>query len=649
MYIIETSIIDRSFKGGIIMLRFDQRLIQIFLEARNQAIEMRNVDGISTIDLFTELVEDSESLVYSYLSEMNSEEEISAQLFELNEKFAKREDVEYSVPIEFTVSYFGSNEKGTIKTNITQQLYIYIEAANKLAESIEGDCIEAENLAMVIVQDPIKPIVKFLRMLHADIPELREELEFAYYYHFEEKQMDNSVPEEMAGYLSIFSGDDTILGRDKEIESAWNILLKKTKRNIIFVGDQGVGKTAIAKKMVAQIKNGTAPEEFKGFNIYALDVNAIVGGTKYRGEAEQRFAKLISFIKQRKNAILFIDEAHLILGAGGAEGTNTDLANALKPLLAGDESRVIAATTTKEYQQYFTKDPAIKRRFEKVIVEEPTIYEVYPMIKSKVKELSKFHNVKITHYMINFIALYAACFSTETKNPDRTLDLVDRSMVAAKRKKKGMVDKESVISNFKVNIELFNSISKKEKEAIAYHEAGHYIAFSFLPFLQKTVKPVVVSIYPAENYLGITVTEKRKNVFETRDKQAYIERIAALLAGGIAERMVNGKENDGISSDSEQATQIAKTLVTQTGFYNDFFYNLTSLETEKNIERQVEEIKKILAEAKEIATRVIQEYHKELETVVKVLMQKYVVSDEDLKKAMQEVTKSGKNKELVLT
>lgn len=632
------------------MLRFDQRLIQIFLEARNQAIERRKVDGISTIDLFTELVEDSESLLYSYLSQMNPEEEIAAQLLELNEKFAEREDVDYSIPMEFAISYFGSNEKESIKTNITPQLYIYIEAAYELAKSMQADFIGAEDVVTAIMQDPIKPIVKFLRMLHADIPVLRKELEFAYYYEVEEEeQITSNIPEKMAGYLSVFSGDDTILGRDKEIESAWNILLKKTKRNIVLVGDPGVGKTAIAKKMVAQIKNGTAPEEFKDFCIYALDVNAIIGGTKYRGEAEQRFTKLISFIKQRKDSILFIDEAHLILGAGSAEGTNTDLANALKPLLAGGESRVIAATTIREYQQYFTKDPAFKRRFEKIVVEEPTIYEVYPMIKSKVEELSKFHNVKITHYMVNFIALYAACFSAETKNPDRTLDLVDRSMVAAKRKKKDVVDKESVISNFKVNMELFNSISEKDKRETAYHEAGHYIAFSFLPFLQKTVKPVVVSIYPAENYVGITVTEKRKNVLGTKNKQAYLERIAALLAGGIAENIVNSEANDGVSSDSEQATKIAKTLVTQTGFYNDFFYNLTSLETERNIEGQVDKIKQILAEAKEIARRVIQEHRKELEAVVETLMQKHVVSDEYLKKAMKEVTTSEKSQELILT
>lgn len=452
----------------------------------------------------------------------------------------------------------------------------------------------------------------------------------------------------MEGYISVFSGDDTILGRDKEIESAWNILLKKTKRNIILVGDQGVGKTAVVKKMASQIKNGTAPKEFEGFTIYALDVNSIVGGTKYRGEAEQRFSRLIAFIKQRKNAILFIDEAHLILGAGGAEGTHTDLSNALKPLLAGDESRVIAATTSREYQQYFTKDPAIRRRFEKVTVEEPRIYEVYPMIKSRIEELSKFHNVKISRQMVNFIVLYASCFSAETKNPDRTLDLIDRSMVVAKRKNRKTVDRKSVLANFKVNMELFKSIPIEEKKATAYHEAGHYIAFSFLPFLQKTVKPVVVSIYPAEHYVGITVTEKRKNVIENRNKQAYLEHIAASLAGGIAEAIVNPEANDGVSSDSEHATQIAKNLVTQTGFYHDFFYNLDSLETEKSIEANATEVRKILEEAKKIANAVIQEHRKDLEVVVKALLQKQVVSDEELKKLMKEASVSNENEELTL-
>lgn len=636
------------------MLRFDQRLVQIFLEARKQALEHRNVDGISAIDVFIELVEESDSLLYSYLSEFNDEKEISEQLLKLNENFAKEQDVKYTIPLEFSITEFGSNKQDSWETKITPQLYVYILAATELAKSINKQELAPEDILMVIIQVPIKPITKFLRLLDINILEFKEEFEDYYYYINEEadeikETFGSEVSKDVGKYLSVVSGDDAILGRDKEVEALWNILLKKTKRNAILVGDPGVGKTAVVKKMVSQIKAGTAPEEFKNHTIYALDVTAMIGGTKYRGEAEERFIELVSFIKKNKDIILFIDEAHLILGAGSCEGNSMDLANALKPLLASDDSQVIAATTTIEYEKYFSKDPAMRRRFEEVKVEEPTIYEVYPMIKAKVDELSEFHNVKINRRMVDFIALYASCFSVETKNPDRTLDLIDRSMVVTKRKKKRKVDTESVLSNFKVNMELFNSIPEKDKRATSYHEAGHYIAFSYLPFLQKTEKPVVVSIYPADNYIGVTITEKRKNVIETGDKQAYLEKIAALLAGGIAESLVNSEANDGVSSDSKHATQMAKSLVTQTGFYQNFFYSLDTLKTEKSIEADIDEIKKILDDAKQIAKNIIFEHRRELDAVADALMQKHVVSDEELKKVMEKATKSEESKELVLT
>ena len=243
------------------MLRFNKKLTQIFLEAKSRAMNKRNVEGISTIDLFSELIEDSESLIYSYISQMNSEKEISRQLFKLNEKFAKQKGIEYPIDKEFLVNYSDSNKKETMQLKLTTQLYSYIEAAHDLAKSMEDDCIAVEDIVTAIIQNPIKPITKFLRILHADIPELREELEVAYYYNFEdEKEANSNIPGEMQSYLSVFSGDNTVLGRNREIESTWNILLKKTKRNVILVGEQGVGKTAIVKKMVAQIKNGTAPK-----------------------------------------------------------------------------------------------------------------------------------------------------------------------------------------------------------------------------------------------------------------------------------------------------------------------------------------------------------------------------------------------------
>ena len=636
------------------MFRFEKRLTQIFLKAREQALKKRSQDVITTSDLFAELVEDSESLIYPYLSQASSEGEIFRQLESLRKIEVEDVDTEETVSFKFSLIK-EDDSRISQETFLTRRLYDYVVVAYELVQSVNKDEICAEEMLLVIIQDPIKPITRFLRRLKVDIPGLRETFESSYYDEAQriakQRKKENTIiiPKEMKLYLSILEGDDTVLGRDKEIGQAWNILLKKRKNNVMFIGDPGVGKTAIAQKMVSQIKNGTSPEEFEKYFILALDVNAINSGTKNRGDSELRFMELINFIREHKNVIIFIDEVHQIIGAGRASGTDMNLANALKPLLAGDNSRVMAATTKLEYKKYFSEDSAIRRRFENVEVEEPVMSEVYPMIKARVDDLAKFHNVKISRSIVDFIALYASCFSAETKNPDRTIDLIDRSMVVTKRNKKRAVDKESVLANFKVNMELFEEMTEDEKKSVAYHEAGHYIAFSFLPLLKRIIKPVVVSIYPAEGYLGINITEERKNAFHSRSKQEYLEKIAAYLVGGIAESIVNEEPNSGVSSDSEHATEIAKHLVSKTGFYHDFFYSLDSLETEKSVEEITREIKEILIEAKQIAENVINEHLRELDVVVNALMEEHVISDEDLKVIMAEAVQTDVQKQTMTT
>ena len=299
------------------MFRFEKRLTQIFMEVRRQALKNRKQDVITTSDLFAELVEDSESLLYPYLSKVSSEGEISRQLESLRKTAVEDVDTEETVSLKFSLIK-EDDSRISQETFLTRRLYDYVVVAYELVQSINKEEICAEEMLLVIIQDHIKNITRFLRRLKVDIPGLRETFESSYYDEAEkiakQRKKENTIiiPEEMKLYLSILEGDDTVLGRDKEIEQAWNILLKKRKNNVMFIGDPGVGKTAIAQKMVSQIRNGTSPEDFKNYFILALDVNALNSGTGLRGDSEKRFMELINFIREHKNVILFMCDGHVV-------------------------------------------------------------------------------------------------------------------------------------------------------------------------------------------------------------------------------------------------------------------------------------------------------------------------------------------------
>ena len=445
---------------------------------------------------------------------------------------------------------------------------------------------------------------------------------------------DFVIPKNLDSFLTVlndkYSSDEEsckILGRAEETEMLIKVLSKATKRNAILVGYPGVGKSAIVEKFVWNIVKGNCPDRFKKIKVLSLDVTAIIADTKYRGTAELRFKELIQFLEQNPEYILFIDE-----------GGELDLANALKPILASGNTRVIGATTFDEYERYFSKDSALKRRFEKIIVREPKTDELYDMIKNQILSLEKFHNTKISKELVDFAILNASCFNYETKNPDRTLDLLDRTMAGTELKGKTEVSKEDILENFTIRRKQFEKMSEKRKMSTAYHEAGHYIVQYFAPELQY-YHTLAVSILPAEDYLGVNVLEEDEYVTPSCNKDFYIQRIAGLLAGRRAEKIYTKELSSGANSDLEKATKIAKDMITRYGLDEDFTEDRVYLRdsenpmyTEKIIERISSEIDKILSEAKRYADYVLIEHQTELEILVKELMEKGIVSKVELER-----------------
>ena len=240
---------------------------------------------------------------------------------------------------------------------------------------------------------------------------------------------------------------DPVIGREKEIDDILLVLARRQKSNVMMIGDPGVGKTAIAEGLARKIVEGKVPKYLKDHTVYNLDISAMVAGAKYRGDFEERLKLVINALEKKKQSILFIDEAHMMNGAGaGSSGTN-DMANMLKPALGKGTLKVIASTTWEEFRKYFEKDRALMRRFQRVIVDEPSEAVAIKIIKGLKKYYEKHHNVKITNQAIIDSVKYSAKYINDRKLPDKAIDLIDCACARFKVKddEGGVVDHDEIM------------------------------------------------------------------------------------------------------------------------------------------------------------------------------------------------------------
>ena len=224
---------------------------------------------------------------------------------------------------------------------------------------------------------------------------------------------------------------DPVIGRVKEIRRVVQILSRRTKNNPVLIGEPGVGKTAVAEGLAQKIVNGDIPEILRGKRVMQLNVANLVAGTKYRGEFEERMRRLVHEIRETKNVILFIDEIHTIVGAGGAEGA-VDAANILKPSLARGEFQVVGATTINEYRKYIEKDAALERRFQPVLVDEPTEEETVRILAGLRDRYEEHHGVNITDAALEAAASLSKRYITDRFLPDKAIDLIDEASARAR-------------------------------------------------------------------------------------------------------------------------------------------------------------------------------------------------------------------------
>ena len=253
---------------------------------------------------------------------------------------------------------------------------------------------------------------------------------------------------------------DPVIGRIDELENIALALGRRSKNNVILVGDPGVGKTAIAEGLAYNIVNGAIPDFLKEYKVYSLDISAMLAGSKYSGDFEERFKMVLKGLAKKGKTVLFIDEAHMISGAGSASNSANDLANMMKPALSKGNIKVVASTTWEEYRKHFEKDRALMRRFQRITIDEPTQEMSISILQGIKKYYEGFHNVKIRNDAILAAVKLSVKYQTDKKLPDKAIDLID---VACSRFNLKLAD-ERIIGEREIQYELAKMIQMPEEK-----------------------------------------------------------------------------------------------------------------------------------------------------------------------------------------
>ena len=292
----------------------------------------------------------------------------------------------------------------------------------------------------------------------------------------EEENMpqEGSVNKALAAYTTNLNDSvnknkiDPVIGRVEELENIALSMGRRSKNNVILVGDPGVGKTAIAEGLAYNIVKGAVPDFLKDYTVYNLDISAMLAGSKYRGDFEERFKMVLKGLTKKGKTILFIDEAHMISGAGSAGNSANDLANMMKPALSKGNIKVVASTTWEEFRKHFEKDRALMRRFQRITIDEPSQEMTLQILKGVKKYYEGFHNVKVREDALSAAVKLSVKYQTDKKLPDKAIDLID---LACSRFNLKLAD-ERVVSEREIQYELAKMIQMPEEKIMETESAG---------------------------------------------------------------------------------------------------------------------------------------------------------------------------------